>query len=261
MNQSLPESAVSTSLTHDKRQIKRFRSILLKWHERSRRSFPWRDTSDPYAILIAEVLLQKTKAGPVLVQTYNEIISRYPTVLHLYKADFSDLMKLMRPLGLPRRVKCLRLVAKELVESHNSKVPSTLDGLRQLYGVGEYSARAILSFAFSYDTPTVDINSARFFYRFLGIDVPFPKTPTRNKNLLRIAARYVPRGHSREFNYALLDFCSTVCTPRRPSCKSCPIALYCRHDSALGSPNLTSRPMPESPRRFPSNAPMGTTTP
>lgn len=236
MNQSLPESVMNVSSIHDKQDIEQFCNNLLKWHEKSRRSFPWRNTTDPYAILIAEVLLQKTKVGPAVVQTYNETITRYPTVFHLYKADFCDLMELIKPLGLLRRAKYLQLVAKEVVESQNSIIPSTFHELRQLYGIGEYSARAILSFAFSYDTPIVDINSARFFYRFLGIEAPFPRTPTRNRNLLRIAAQYLPKGRSREFNYALLDFCSIVCTPRKPLCRSCPISLHCRHNHLQSPP-------------------------
>jgi A/G-specific adenine glycosylase len=212
-----------------------FWNDLSKWHAKHKRTFPWRDTNNPYAILIAEVLLQKTKAGRSVIEAYNEIITKYPTVNHLCKSDFNDLLNLFKPLGLPRRAEYLKCLAKDVVERYSSNIPCTLNELLQLPGVGQYSARAILSFAFCHDTPVVDMNVARFLYRFAGIESPFPKTPTRDKQLLDIAHRYMPKGHSRDFNYALLDLCAIVCSARKPLCDACPVTKYCMHSFHIKS--------------------------
>lgn len=205
----------------DANNISRFWSDLFYWFGISGREFPWRRTSNPYAILIAEKLLQKTRAGDIVVGAYLQLLSKYPTVNHLAKANITELKDLIRPLGLAFRAEHLLTLAKEIIEDYGSKVPSNLQELLRLTGIGQYCARAVMSFAFGQDVPVVDTNMARFLRRFYNLKGPRPKTPTRDKKLINMAYNLVPEGRSKEFNLAILDLCALVCRVKKPLCEKC----------------------------------------
>jgi A/G-specific adenine glycosylase len=216
---------------HSKSELQ---ECLLIWFEQAHRDFPWRSQSDPYAILIAEKLLQQTAARDVVIQAYKQILGRYPTPRHLADADISDIQAIIRPLGLKYRSKELKAMAQELVAHHNGEVPRDLGKLIALPGIGEYSARAVLSFAFQEDTPVVDTNVARFLYRVYGLPGPLPANPARKKSLIKLAGALVPPGRSKEFNLAILDLCAQICRPSNPICSDCPVRAYCAYVTEKG---------------------------
>jgi len=207
--------------------IRRLQKELLDWFDRNQRSFPWRETSDPYRILIAEKLLQQTSATQNVVNAFSEIIERYPKVEDLADGDFEWLKQVIAPLGFKYRANELIKLATKIKSLHQSIVPSQLDALIRLPGVGDYSARAVLSFGFGKDAAIVDTNIARFLSRVYGINGGLPSNPARNRLLLRSAESLIPVGKSRDFNLAALDLCSIICTVREPSCDICPVRAVC----------------------------------
>jgi A/G-specific adenine glycosylase len=215
-----------------------FQDRLLRWFAVMGRKYPWRSTRSAYALLIAEKLLQQTAARASVVQIYQELLARFPDPQHLAAASHEELEALIRPLGFTYRARELVAMAQALVERHRGRVPNDLEGLLALPGIGDYSARAVLSFKHRHDIPIVDTNVARFLYRLLGIAGPLPSNPARKKSLIEIASKLVPSGQSREYNLAVLDLCALVCKPGVPLCPECPVRPYC----ATGS---------KRPRRLP----------
>ncbi len=167
--------------------IKEFQEELLSWFIKARREFPWRNTSNPYYIIVAEKLLQQTKAGNVVIEAYSDVIRHYPSTYELAKADINYLEEILQPLGLSFRAKHLISMAQEIVNEHNGAVPSDMKSLLRLTGIGEYCARAVLSFAFHQDISVVDTNVGRLLFRIFGIARPFPKNPSRKKYLQELA--------------------------------------------------------------------------
>jgi DNA (cytosine-5)-methyltransferase 1 len=216
--------AIKTTL-HER--IVNIQTKLLAWFEQNARSFPWRETTDPYRILIAEKLLQQTAVNENVVSAYEMILERHPTVEHLARATAKDLEPAMRPLGFRYRATELPVLAKTLVRDEAAQIPQNLKALLSLPGVGDYSARAILSFAHNQNVPIVDTNVARLLHRLFGITEPLPSNPARNKRFLTLASRLLPAGKARKFNLACLDLCAEICTVRRPSCNICPLQRDC----------------------------------
>jgi A/G-specific adenine glycosylase len=200
---------------------------LLRWARKRGRSFPWRAERDPYAILVAEKLLQQTAAREVVIRAYKEVIQTFPTPFQLADADVEVLADIIRPLGFSYRARELKALGQALVLEYHGNIPCDLKQLKALPGVGDYAARAILSFAFDEDVPVVDTNVARFLYRFFGIQGPLPANPARKKILIELAGSLVPRGRSKAFNLALLDLCAEICISRQPLCNLCPMRQAC----------------------------------
>ncbi len=213
-----------------------FQERLLSWFEQACRDFPWRSQSDPYATLIVEKLLQQTAAREVVVQAYQQLLDQYPTPQHLSQANVPELEQIVRPLGFTYRAKELRTMAQELVARHNGIVPGNLNDLLNLPGVGDYAARAVLSFAYGEDVPVVDTNVARFLYRLYGLEGPLPANPARKRSLISLAGKLIPAGRSKEFNLAILDLCAQICRPTNPLCPDCPVQVYC----VYGTKRVTS---------------------
>ncbi len=209
------------------RDIPELQDRLLAWFASNRRDFPWRRTSDPYAVLVAEKLLQQTAARKVVVDAYQTLVGTYPSAEALAGARSEHLGSVIAPLGFHYRAKELKALGVALLDRHAGKVPAQLQELKALPGVGDYAARAVLSFAYGQDVPVVDTNVARFLYRVFAISGRLPSNPARKKSLIDLAARLVPTGRSREFNLAVLDLCALICTPSRPKCTSCPVQQFC----------------------------------
>lgn len=197
----------------------------------NQRDFPWRTTRDPYAILVAEKLLQQTAAREAVVLVYKYLLSAYPTPQDLAKAKHTDLLEVIKPLGFHFRAKELITLAATILEQFDGTVPHTLRDLKSLPGVGEYIARAVLSFAFDEDYAIVDTNVARWLHRVLGVKRPLPSNPARNRQILSFATALLPPGQSRDFNLAVLDLCSQVCLAKHPLCGSCPLQDICAYSS------------------------------
>jgi A/G-specific adenine glycosylase len=208
-------------------EINEFQQILLSWFYTHQRHFPWRETLDPFHILIAEKLLQKTHVSDKLIRAYGLIIEKYPTSKLLANADVNDLITIMAALGLHYRAKELIQLANAIENEYFGVIPKDYKLILQLPGVGEYSARAILSFAFGLDIAIVDTNVARFLFRVFGIDMPIPANPARKKLLIDLASTLLPIGKARDFNLAILDLTAALCKIQNPECNSCPIRTLC----------------------------------
>lgn len=206
-----------------------FQSHLLSWFEREGRDFPWRNTRDPFAMLVAEKLLQQTKARDGVVSAYSTILATYPTPVELSQARLSELEAIVQPLGLGYRAAELKDMAKALVDHYGGSAPGKLDELMKLPGVGSYSARAVLSFAYGQDVPVVDTNVARILYRVFSIPGKFPANPARKRSLLDLASFLLPPWRSRDFNFALLDLGALICKARSPDCPNCPVLEHCQY--------------------------------
>ncbi len=204
-----------------------FQQDLLTWYHHNGRRFPWRETSNPYAILIAEKLLQQTQARESVVSAYQALLRAYPSPHALAEANLADVAAIIQPLGLAYRATELIKLGAGLVSLHEGAVPDKLSNLMALAGVGDYSARAVLSFAFGYNVAVVDTNVARIFYRVFSISGRMPSNPARKRSLIDLATALLPAGQARQFNLALLDLGALICTHRAPACKDCPVLKYC----------------------------------
>ena len=208
---------------------KEYQTRILAWFENEARDFPWRRLRDPYAILVAEKLLQQSAARLRTSAAFEEIIRLYPAPAALADAEPAILESIIAPLGLKYRAGELRLLGQALVERHGGVVPLDLAGLLALPGIGDYAARAVLSFAYGQDVPVVDVNVARLLYRVFGISGPLPPNPARNRQLTQIAGSLVPAGKSRDYNLAVLDLCASLCVSGIPRCTQCPISSLCHY--------------------------------
>lgn len=196
-----------------------FRSQLLEWHESHTRRFPWRETTNPWHVLMAEMCLRRTRADQV-VAVYKSLLEVAPTPQAMvFRAD--DVLATMHSLGLRWRAENLIRVAQLLVQRHDGRVPSTEIELRLLPGVGDYVSAAVLGFGFSRKAVLLDTNTERIVARLNG-------NPTRRwqlrLDLHRLAGQEGPDGR---FNYAMLDLGALVCTARAPTCPICPVQRHC----------------------------------
>jgi A/G-specific adenine glycosylase len=199
---------------------------LLKWHKEGRRLFPWREQRDPFKVLVAELMLQRTRAEQV-VTVYRTFIDRYPTVEAAASAKIEDVEEILRPLGLHHRIPRLLALFKELNEKYGGSVPSELKELMKLPGVGRYVASAVLCFGFGKSVPIVDANVVRLFTRYFEVRSS-KKRPHTDPAIWNLASEVVEMGNAVEINEAILDFASTICTPR-PKCRECPLRIACAH--------------------------------
>ena len=202
-----------------------FVDTLLEWRARNSRDFPWRRTSDPYKILISEILLQKTRAENV-VAVFNRFVTKYPNAEKLSTASFSELKNEIEILGLhTQRATKLQKLAGILVEKYNGTVPNNKKELLELPGIGIYVANAVLCFAFGYDVPLLDTNIGRIIERVFSAKVAGEER--KKSKVWDMIAEFVPEGKSREYNYSLIDFGALVCTAKNPRHNLCPLTEIC----------------------------------
>ncbi len=198
------------------------RTQLLKWWREHGRVLPWRTASDPFHVLLAEVLLQKTPWWKV-VRAYGEILARWPTPEALASAPLEELAEVVRPLGIVSRTPRVRDLAVAVAQ--RGGVPADEGELRALPGVGEYVARAVRCFAFRRPEPLVDSVSGRVLRRVFGL--PETGEPGRDAVVWGLARAVVGRAKAAAVNWAVLDLGAAVCKPRRPRCAVCPLAGHC----------------------------------
>jgi len=210
-----------------------FRRQMLNWFSQNKRRFVWRETSDPYCILVAEILLQQTDAGKVSL-VYPEFIQRYPNVSALAKAEPEDLQEFISKIGLNYRTRRLVDIARDINDKLAGRIPNSEAELLNLPGVGKYIANAVLSATFGRRTAILDTNIVRILERFFGIRSQRPRART-DPEFWNIAHSLLPRepADCRDWNYALIDFCALVCTHYNPRCSECVCAEHCRHISTL----------------------------
>lgn len=201
---------------------------LTAWFDKNGRSFIWRERNEPFVVLIAEILLKKTSAN-VVDQFLPCFLERYSNVYALNNATLEELEEFLAPLGLSaQRGKQLKNLAQALVESHGGIVPNERDKLLQLPGIGEYTAGAVLSFAYRKPEAIVDTNVARIITRFYGIEPS--RCEARRSPEIWERARELARQNSecsQKINWALLDLGALICRTRRPKCDECPLNSNC----------------------------------
>lgn len=185
------------------------------------RSFPWRSTRDPYAVLIGEVLLQRT-SGQHVHRVYEEFLERFPDAATLVAADRATLELVLRPLGMAKRVAHVQRLARELLALKS--VPKSPQALQALTGVGPYTAHAVPIFAARRNLPLVDWVIARVLRRYFGL--PGGRRPNVDHDLWSLASDLVKSGRARDLWLGTLDFAAAVCKPR-PLCTQCPLRTSC----------------------------------
>lgn len=197
----------------------------MKWAKGNLRDFPWRKTTDPYKVCVAEIMLHQTFARKV-VPVYEAFVQRYPDVRALSQAQLPDIEKLLYPLGLNYRAARLKEMARTVVEVFGGAFPAEKKALLSLPGIGEYTASAILCFAYGQQVAVIDANVVRVYTRYFGLGLRLPSS-SPNKEIAEIAVKALPEGKARDFNYALLDFASTVCSHYKPKHEMCPVKKGC----------------------------------
>ena len=215
----------------DRPKTKALQNTVLHWFACHSRSFPWRKASNAFHILIAEVLLRQTQAERV-VETYLELTASYPDPRSLSKVSKDELRQRFKLLGLVKRADRLIDAAKRIVDEYKGTVPSNLDALIKLPGIGIYSSRAILCMAFGKQVPMIDESSGRLLRRVLGLVSESPAYSDRS--LLEIATKILPEKSCRDFNLGLLDIAAAFCHHEKPVCTECPIFRICSYAADKG---------------------------
>ena len=198
---------------------------LLAWYgDFGRTHLPWRRTRDPYAIVVAEFMLQQTQVDRVL-PLYTAFTERFATFEALAAADAGDVLRAWRGLGYNSRARRLRLLAQTVVSEHGGKLPREREALRKLPGIGPYTAAAVRAFAFDEDDIALDTNVRRVVHRLM-FGVEFPPL-AQDRDIDASAAALLPRGRGHDWNSALMDLGATICTSRAPRCFLCPLRAHC----------------------------------
>jgi A/G-specific adenine glycosylase len=203
-----------------------FRRSLTRWYRQHGRDLPWRQTRDPYAILVSEVMLQQTQVATVL-PFYNKWLDRFPNFAVLAHASKNDVLRVWQGLGYYVRARNLHATAKIVQHEHHGRLPSSIEKLRLLPGVGKYTAHAVATFAFHQPVPIVETNTARVSARLFNLRTPIDSA-AGCKILWNGARELLPKRGAAHFNSALVDLGALVCLPRKPKCEICPVRKFCR---------------------------------
>lgn len=206
--------------------------VLLGWLAENGREYPWRATTDPWRVYISEILLQRTRADAV-AKVYHPFFEQFPDPSAIRAENPDAIREVIAPLGLgSQRTKTLVGVA-EFLETRDDNVPRSTEELQRPWGVGKYSARATMIFAFGEPRALVDTNFARIFERLFDID--FPTQPHKRASVYALLDTLAPQKPSlcRAYNLALLDIGALICTPDTPACGDCPLSSACTYPLPL----------------------------
>lgn len=198
--------------------------ILIDWWKLSGRSFPWRNSGNPYYVLIAEFMLRRTKACQVET-VYKEFMFKFPSLEDLLNSSEDDIYALLHPLGLEWRNKSFLKLLAELKDVYRGIIPVDKRELMSLPGVGEYVASAVRCFAFGYPEIVMDTNTSRVISRIIGLEARGELR--RNREIKKVYRRILGQENPKEINYALLDLGALICTKRNRKCQICPIKEFC----------------------------------
>ncbi|MFX1521780.1 MAG: DNA glycosylase [Promethearchaeota archaeon] len=214
-----------------------FTRNLLDWYATNGRMFFWRTKTDPYSVMIAEIMLQRTKANQV-EKVYINFLKEFPDVRKLNDAPESKINNYINQLGLLWRTKKIKLLARKIVNNLNSKIPENREILISLPSIGNYIADSILSFAFNQDVAVIDVNVCRILMRVFGIRIK--GEARKNKELRILADSLLPKGKAKKFNWAIIDLASLICVPHDPKHSICPMNKICSYyqDLLLREPRI-----------------------
>jgi len=221
--QGLTPPTIAELLPDDRRN--RIRRELVAWFATEQRDLPWRGAPEPYAVWVSEMMLQQTQVATV-IPFFQRWMARFPTLEALAVADEQDVLHAWQGLGYYSRARNLLRGAREVMERYNGHVPSNLEQLLALPGIGRYTAGAIASIAYNVPAPIVDGNVIRVLSRLFALRGDPAKTPLKGR-LWELAEALIPPRGAREFNPALMELGATICTPVAPKCSSCPVAAVC----------------------------------
>jgi A/G-specific adenine glycosylase len=196
-----------------------FRKNILRWYDAHRRDLPWRESRDPYRVWLSEIMLQQTRVAAV-IEHYHEFLRRFPTVQKLAAAREATVLAAWSGLGYYRRARMLHAAAKVIVREHGGKFPASEQRLRELPGIGRYTAAAIASIAFEQPVAVVDGNVERVLQRVAGERLP-------GEELWAAANGLLEKKRPGDFNQAMMELGAVVCTPRAPACLTCPVVELC----------------------------------
>lgn len=200
-----------------------FANTIISWFQENGRALPWRETKDPYAIWLSEIILQQTRIAQGW-EYWERFMAQYPKVEDLAAASEDEVLRLWQGLGYYSRARNLHAAAKQIVAL--GKFPDTLEDIKALKGVGDYTAAAIGSFAFDIPAAVVDGNVYRVLSRYFGIDTPINSTQGK-KEFAALAQSLIPASDAAAYNQGMMDFGAIQCTPQSPKCLLCPLAETC----------------------------------
>jgi len=222
-------------------QLSDFRSSLLRYYDQCRRDLPWRGETDPYRILVSEMMLQQTRVETVL-QYYESWLEQFPTLGKLASAESVEVLKAWEGLGYYRRAKNLHEAARLIRDISGGHFPTSYSELRELPGVGQYTAGAVASIGFGEVVPAVDGNVRRVLARL------FDKREPRVHWLNQTAAKLIDTERPGDWNQALMELGAMICSPQSPRCNECPVRSWCTA-SERGTEVLTPAPVHRAPAR------------
>ena len=217
--------SVATVAFPDPTWCQRFRRRLLTWFRGHARDLPWRRTRDPYAIWVSEIMLQQTQVATV-IDYFQRFLDAFPTIADLADADQQQVLRQWEGLGYYRRARQMHQAAQLIVQQHDGRFPEDLQAIVALPGIGRYTAGAIMSIAWDVRAPILEANTIRLFCRLLA----YREDPTRGEGqriLWALADHLLPRNHCGQFNQALMELGSEICSPRAPNCQQCPVRQLC----------------------------------
>lgn len=221
---SLP-SKFTGSLTTTSLPNPAFSASLLNWFDAYPTPMPWRGSRDPYRIWLSEVMLQQTRIAAV-ENYYARFLDRFPTVEALAAAPLDEVLKLWEGLGYYARARNLHRLAQQIVTEHAGQFPSSAEALQQLPGIGRYTAAAIASIAFDQAVAVLDGNVVRVLSRLIDLAEEVTQ-PRVEQQLWALAESLLPAMRPGDYNQALMDLGRTICTPRDPACRHCPVQRFC----------------------------------
>ncbi len=199
---------------------------LLQWYRAHQRILPWRTSTNAYAILVSEIMLQQTQVERVLPK-YQQFLAAFPTLVDLAAAPTSDVITVWASLGYNSRAVRLQSIARQVLTEFGGQIPASIDELLRLKGIGRYTAGAIACFAYHQQVATVDTNIYRVLHRiFLGLEHPEPRITTGQ--MFTFAEQVLPPGEAFNWNQALMDLGATICASANPQCARCPLQEQCQ---------------------------------
>jgi len=204
---------------------------LLLWFDENKREFPWRvdESANPYHILVAELMLKKTRADNVS-SVYQKFLRLFPTPNSIITASDTDIETILQPLGLiKQRKNAFFSIFSTIKDRYKGKIPSRKKDLQELPYVGDYTVNAVLCFGFNKKVPIVDVNVTRICQRFFGVSVY--GDPRVDTHIWELLEKIIPKTRYRDFNLALLDFGALVCTSKKPKCEGCKLNKKCIFNS------------------------------
>ena len=221
-----------TAATHPRPQdAVTFRRLLLEWYLQHQRKLPWRGEADPYRILVSEIMLQQTRVA-VVEDRYKKFVAQFPSVKVLARAKQQTVLAAWSGLGYYRRARNLHAAAKQIVKGR--EFPQTAEALRELPGIGRYTANAVASIAFGEAVPVVDGNVKRVLQRFTGRSLS-------EEQHWQVAGELLAVESSGDFNQAMMELGAMVCVPATPLCEACPILELCASRGAHAQPERATR--------------------